>query len=233
MQIDFVWFDLGYTLVYTEREPLFERILSSHQIPRSLEDIDKAFHYIDKLFMRDFPGMLGRKPEKFMPLYMEKLLSHLDVPIDPKTFTDEWMGHWKDAGTNWKPYGIVRQVLTDLRASGRRTGIISNWDPSARKVLKDCRIDDLLDPVIVSCEVGAAKPSEKIFRIALEKAGVEPSRCLYVGDNYYDDAAGAATVGMKAVIINRFGNFGVEELSDQPVINDISGIFPYLEGKTR
>jgi len=233
VQIDFVWFDLGYTLVYTEREPLLERILSSHSIQRSLEDIDKAFHYIDKLFMRDYPGMLGRKPEKFMPLYMEKLLSRLDVPIDPKTSTAEWLGHWKDVGANWKPYGNVRPVLTRLRESGRGTGIISNWDPSARKVLKDCHIDDLLDPVIVSCEVGAAKPSEKIFRIALEKAGVEPSRCLYVGDNYYDDAAGAAMVGMKAVIINRFGNFGVEELSDQPLISDISGIFPYLEGETR
>lgn len=231
MQIDFVWFDLGYTLVYTEREPLFARILSDHAIQRSLEDIDRAFHYVDKLFMRDFPGMLGRKPEKFMPLYMEKLLLRLDVPLDPKTFTDTWMCHWAEARTAWKPYGNVREVLARLKASGRRTGIISNWDPSARNVLKECCLDDLLDPVIVSCEVGAAKPSEKIFRIALEKAGVEPSRCLYVGDNYYDDAAGAATVGMKAVIINRFGNFGVEELSDQPVISDISGIFPYLDGE--
>lgn len=231
MQIDFVWFDLGYTLVYTEREALLARILGDHAIQRNLEEIDRAFHFVDKYFMRDFSGMLGRKPEKFIPLYMEKLLSKLDVALDPKTFTDHWMTHWDEAHTAWKPYGNVREVLAKLKESGIRTGIISNWDPSARKVLKECCLDDLLDPIIVSCEVGAAKPSEKIFRIALEKAGVEPSRCLYVGDNYYDDAAGAATVGMKAVIINRFGNFGVEELSDQPVVSDISGIFPYLDGE--
>jgi putative hydrolase of the HAD superfamily len=181
--------------------------------------------------MRDFPGMLGKRPEKFMPLYMEKLLARLDITLDPKSFTEHWMRHWNEACARWKPYENVREVLGRLRGSGIRTGIISNWDPTARDVLKTCCLEDLLDPVIVSCEVGAAKPSEKIFRIALEKAGVEPSRCLYVGDNYYDDAAGAAKVGMKAVIINRFGDFGVEELSGQPIVRDISGIFSYLEGK--
>lgn len=231
VRIDFVWFDLGYTLVYTEREPLLARVLADHSVDRSLDDIDKAFHYTDKLFMREFPGTLGKRPEKFMPLYMEKLLSCLDIPLDPKSFTELWMRHWAQACACWKPYENVREVLGRLRGMGVRTGIISNWDPSARKVLKTCCLEDLLDPVIVSCEVGAAKPSEKIFRIALEKASVEPSRCLYVGDNYYDDAAGAATVGMKALIINRFGDFGVEELVGQPIIRDISGIFPYLDGQ--
>jgi putative hydrolase of the HAD superfamily len=77
--------------------------------------------------------------------------------------------------------------------------------------------------------VGCAKPNEKIFKLALDKAGVDASRCLYIGDNYYDDTLGSDKVGMRSLIINRFGRFGVEELENQELIENISGVLDYLE----
>jgi putative hydrolase of the HAD superfamily len=87
---------------------------------------------------------------------------------------------------------------------------------------------EYFEVVIISSEAGVCKPDERIFRMALDQATVDPARCLYVGDNYYDDAVGATSVGMKSLIVNRFGSLGVEELTAQELISDISGILPLL-----
>jgi len=73
------------------------------------------------------------------------------------------------------------------------------------------------------------KPKEGIFKIAFSKSGASPERSLYIGDNYYDDALGAAKVGMKAVIINRYERQGIEELpADLPVVSTVQDIFSYI-----
>lgn len=138
---------------------------------------------------------------------------------------------WRSRGLVWLVYPNVSGVLDQLSAKGLGLGVISNWDPSAKPILASHSLLDRFDVIVISSEVGVSKPDERIFRIATELAGVDPSRCLYVGDNYYDDAVGAASVGMKCLIVNRFGNFGVEELRDQPLISDISEILPYLESE--
>ena len=62
----------------------------------------------------------------------------------------------------------------------------------------------------------------------MQTAGVNARDCIYIGDNYYDDAVGSRKVGMPALIINRFGTLGVEEIKDCPIINDISEILNFL-----
>ena len=229
--VDFIWFDLGYTLLYKERENLLAYVLDRSGMQRSVEDIDRAFHAIDKLFMREYQGFLGRPSEEFMPLYFGFLCRYLDIRGDLVSLLNAWIAAWKTTDLGWLAYPHVPDVLDYLASKGKRLGVISNWDPSAKPILAGLGILNCFEAVIISSEVGVSKPDERIFRIALEKTGIAPGRCLYVGDNYYDDAVGASAVGMKSLIINRFDSFGVEELSGQPLIKDISGIIPYLEEK--
>lgn len=230
--VDFIWFDLGYTLLYKEREKLLKAVLGRSGVQKSVEDIDLAFHAIDKLFMREYRGYLGRPSEEFMPLYFGFLCRYLDVRGDLVSLLNEWIEAWKASGPAWLAYPHVPEVLGRLASMGKRLGVISNWDPSAKPILANLGILDCFEVVVISSEVGVSKPDERIFRIAFERAGVTPERCLYVGDNYYDDSVGSSAVGMKSLIVNRFGTFGVEELSDQPLIADISGLIPYLEEKS-
>ena len=58
-------------------------------------------------------------------------------------------------------------------------------------------------------------------------AGVEPSECLYVGDNYYDDAVGASAAGMRTLLINPPGRLGIEELKFPDVIESIQDVERY------
>jgi FMN phosphatase YigB (HAD superfamily) len=50
--------------------------------------------------------------------------------------------------------------------------------------------------------VGVEKPDPRIFRIALERAQVEPDDAVYVGDLYSVDVIGARAVGMDAVLLD-------------------------------
>jgi putative hydrolase of the HAD superfamily len=227
---DFIWFDLGYTLLHTRREELFGSVLETFGLDRPPGKIDMAFHHTDKTFMREYPGMLGRPPEQFMCLYVGTLCHFLDIRADTVAICARWMESWQNQSTLWHAYPCAREVLERLAAEGLRLGVISNWDASAKPILCRCGLIDLFEHCIISSEVGTAKPSKAIFALALDRAGLPADRCLYVGDNYYDDAVGAAKVGMKTLIVNRLGTFGVEELEGQEIIPDISSILPLLRG---
>ena len=54
MAIRFVWFDMGYTLLYMQRETTYQQALRKFNIEVSLADIEKEFHLTDKLFMREY-----------------------------------------------------------------------------------------------------------------------------------------------------------------------------------
>ena len=87
---------------------------------------------------------------------------------------------------------------------------------------------EFFDHLVISCEVDCTKPDKRIFEIALQQAGVSARDCIYIGDNYYDDVLGSRKVGMNALVINRFGRLGVEEITDCPVIHRLSDLFDHI-----
>ena len=56
--------------------------------------------------------------------------------------------------------------------------------------------------IVISEEVGIAKPDPRIFRPALEKLGVEAADVLYVGDSITSDMAAARNAGMDFCWVN-------------------------------
>lgn len=50
--------------------------------------------------------------------------------------------------------------------------------------------------------VGAPKPDPRIYRAAIDAAGVEPHEILHVGDHPLEDVQAAAAVGMRTVWVN-------------------------------
>ena len=96
----------------------------------------------------------------------------------------------------------VNELILQLTARHLRWGIVTN---------KPMRFTDRLVPalpfatppaVVVSGDtVGVAKPDPKPMLHAAELIGVEPTRCVYVGDAERDIQAGHS-VGMKTVLAN-------------------------------
>jgi putative hydrolase of the HAD superfamily len=87
-------------------------------------------------------------------------------------------------------------AVKELRAAGLLTGLISNsWSTSHydRAMLKE-----LFDTSVISAEVHMHKPQPEIYRLAVERLGVEPAECIFV-DDLRENCEGAEAVGMTAV----------------------------------
>jgi putative hydrolase of the HAD superfamily len=109
----------------------------------------------------------------------------------------------------WEPHtGTDPQVaplLTRLRASGIRVGVLSNtiWPRAWHEdFFRRDGVDHLIDADVYTSEIPWTKPAPEAFRAAMEKVGAtEPARCVYVGDRLFDDVWGAQNAGMRAIHI--------------------------------
>lgn len=73
------------------------------------------------------------------------------------------------------------QSVRSLRGAAK-TAIVSNAWPQMRTRLTDAGLLDLVDAIVLSCEVGCAKPDPRIYAIALERVGAQPADALFIDD---------------------------------------------------
>lgn len=224
-----IWFDLGMTLVRTPADKIYQQVLHSFGIPMERLKIKRAFYLADKLFMRDYPHVLGTVPANFMPWYLGIVNYHLGIGMDLEKTYRAYQGARKRLNLSWQLIPGAAELLTDLRDKGIHTGLISNWDSSCRRVLKESGLDSLLETIIISSEVGVEKPDSRIFDTALSISGFEPGQSLFVGDNYYDDVIGAKKSGIRCLLLAPFGNLGMEEINYRPMLSNLREVLNYLE----
>ncbi len=105
----------------------------------------------------------------------------------------------------WAPYPDVLPALDRLRLKGLQLGIISNWDGRLVSLLGALGIEQRVDVVLSSADVGLRKPDPRIFELACSRLGVAPEEAAHVGDHHYSDILGARAVGMLPVLIDRSG----------------------------
>jgi putative hydrolase of the HAD superfamily len=89
------------------------------------------------------------------------------------------------------------ELLAFLRSvQGRtRVAIVSNAWPHLRARLTREHVEEVFDEVILSCEVGCAKPDTRIYRLALGRLSVTPGRALLIDDTR-EYVAAAVSVGL-------------------------------------
>ena len=90
-----------------------------------------------------------------------------------------------------------------LRAPGIPLGLVSNASPAAEALLDSLGLRRFFAATAWSCRVGTLKPDPAIYRAACKALGVEPHRCLFVGDGNARELDGAQALGMLAVRITR------------------------------
>jgi putative hydrolase of the HAD superfamily len=105
----------------------------------------------------------------------------------------------------FRAYPEVPGVLARLRQDGARLAVVSNWDVSLHDVLERTELRPLVDAVVISAELGVAKPDPAIFRAALDRLGAAAGGALHVGDSVEHDVVGARAAGIEAVLLARNG----------------------------
>ena len=99
-------------------------------------------------------------------------------------------------------YDDAIPFLESLRSHGVKIAIVSNCTEHTRRLLTELGVDALADVLVLSCEVGAAKPEAEIFRCALDQLGVAAEAAVFV-DDQPDYCAGAVILGIRAAQIIR------------------------------
>jgi nicotinate-nucleotide--dimethylbenzimidazole phosphoribosyltransferase len=94
-----------------------------------------------------------------------------------------------------EPMAGVLDTLNQLR--GRvRLGAVTNTsvmrEADVRSILEGAGMNSLLEVVVTSTDVGAAKPDPRPVLVALDRIGAVPARALYVGDRSTDRGAALA-----------------------------------------
>jgi putative hydrolase of the HAD superfamily len=103
-------------------------------------------------------------------------------------------------------YPDVLSTLNELTEKGWRMVVLSNWDYTLHRILKNLGVSNLFEHVFASLQEGPEKPDPRLFSIVSEQVGVAPEAILHVGDSWVDDLNGARNVGWQAILLDRTAN---------------------------
>jgi putative hydrolase of the HAD superfamily len=132
-------------------------------------------------------------------------LEHMDMPptaLAPilKLAADRLYGPHQ---TTFRLFPEVAPMLQDLREEGWRMVVLSNWDYSLHRILRNLGISDYFELVFASLQEGPEKPDPALFSIVSERMGVAPGAILHVGDHPVDDLQGTRDSGWQALLLDR------------------------------
>ena len=101
------------------------------------------------------------------------------------------------------PDPAAPRVLDELKRQGLILAVISNTeDGRLIESLDAAGISDRFDLLIDSHLVGHRKPDAAIFRLTLERLGLEAHEAAYVGDSYAHDALAARAIGLRGILLD-------------------------------
>lgn len=95
----------------------------------------------------------------------------------------------------------VPEMLATLRRNGYKTCLISNCNYLTPAVVERLGLPEMLDEIILSCQVNLVKPEKAIYLLAANRLGLPPQDCLFVGDGGDGELDGAREAGCKVVLV--------------------------------
>ena len=112
------------------------------------------------------------------------------------------------------------ELLKTLRSRGVKTGLITNTFSDECEMIKESPLFPLFDVAMISYETGLCKPDPAVYNAMIEKLGILPQECLYVGDGGSRELFGARDAGMKAVQCTWFHERAFEPHIPCPLLDE-------------
>jgi putative hydrolase of the HAD superfamily len=204
-----VFFDVGETLVHPSPSfpELFARILRVADHARDPDAVVAASAAVRRRFSEAARGgdrwtLTADASRTFWLGVYDQMLEELEVtPADglPETLYDGFT----DLG-NYELFDDVTAALDELDGlAGVVPGIVSNFEAWLDDLLRALGVRDRFPVRVISGLEGVEKPDPRIYRLALDRAGVEPANAAFVGDHPEFDVDPPAALGMFPVLIDR------------------------------
>jgi putative hydrolase of the HAD superfamily len=132
---------------------------------------------------------------------LQFICSELKVPVTSHQIKNAKLVRFDYVVRALVPRKDAIMVLSQLKSTGYRTGLISNCSTEPPVIWPKTPFAPLMDVAIFSSTAGIQKPDKRIYQMAVTQLKTEPEKCLYIGDGDNHELAGAARAGMNPVLI--------------------------------
>ncbi len=212
--IEIVFFDAGGTML--DPHPSFAELFAivCRENGHSVETADVqavqerlAPHLVELVAeagLDEGPSLSPEASRAFWTFTYRRFLDELEF-LD-ETLVEKLYERFSDPAS-YRLYDDVVPTLTRLTEAGYRLGVISNFDGWLEKMLIEMEIHHTFDVSVISGIEGIEKPDPAIYRLAVERAGVDADTSVHVGDSPAMDIEPALAAGLKTVLIDRVGRY--------------------------
>lgn len=138
-----------------------------------------------------------------------------------------------DAFLAYSPYLVegAKKTIEKINQKGYLMCLISNTgftSPNTYNIfLERIGISKYIKIILLSNELQTAKPSKKIYDIAIRKLGVPKKEIIHIGDNYQADVIGSKNCGLKPLWLNDDDNLTNKE-NEKIIIKSIPEILGFI-----
>lgn len=102
-----------------------------------------------------------------------------------------------------RAYPQVIEALSTLRKRGYRLWLLSNAQAVFTAYeLRLLSLDSCFDGILLSSDHGCRKPDVRFYQALLEQYGLDPAKCLMIGNDRETDIAGASRCGMATLYMH-------------------------------
>lgn len=220
-----ILFDIDDTLL-DHRTSAWMAAAALHRSVSSQKSVDEFCASWSEALERHFARyLLGEV--SFENQRRDRVREVIDLALTDET-ADRIMEQYLAAyGAGWLLFPDVLSCLD--RLSGCRLGVISNGQgKQQRRKLTQTGIADRFEHILISEEVGCAKPDPMIFHRACTFFEVVPSEAVYIGDRYDVDAQGARAAGLRGVWLDRKRE--ATETHEPPLIGSLDAVSRDAQG---
>jgi YjjG family noncanonical pyrimidine nucleotidase len=133
-------------------------------------------------------------PDQVGTMRFERLVEQIGVGADPHAMAADYVA---GLGANGDLYPGARELLDELAPHATMALLSNGIGKVARAKVARLDLDRYFDAIVVSGEVGVAKPHGAIFDIVFERLGhPDKATTLMIGDSLTSDVRGGAGYGI-------------------------------------
>jgi putative hydrolase of the HAD superfamily len=223
-----IFFDVYGTLAGFDppREVIQQRAASQFGLTLTSEGTDAGYRAADHLMAEQnsthpVRSMSRDEQRDFFARYEQAVLAGSGHRVDLETAAKVW-AKVRAQEYGWALFKDVLPGLEKLRAAGYRVAALSNMPYPGVEVCEMLGLTGHVEFAVTSGDVGVEKPDPRIFRAALERAGVAAAEALMVGDSINSDLRAAEAAGMKAMLMDRYNNHPWH--GEHPRVTTVGGV---------
>jgi epoxide hydrolase-like predicted phosphatase len=198
-----VIFDFGGVLV---------RMVDDQPRLKLAEQLGVPLSHLDDLVFFSDSAQKASRGEISIKMHWEAVREALGIQSeDMPDFLEQY---WSADDVNWQLLDFIKSLHPQYKV-----GLLSNaWDDLRQTMRTRWNIDGLFDELIISAEVGIMKPDPRIFHLAVEKLGVQPTEAVFIDDILINVQA-AKQQGLSAI----------QFLDTQQTLTDLQGILGMVD----